>query len=233
MQDCAQRKEKLREESSRAFLDGGCGDRGDIARPAKAGTPKVEESESWFCVRSQLKHEHIAAGQLRRCEDIEVFSPRIRYQRATRCGRVWVTEALFQNYFFARFDLALALRRVQHARGVLGVVRFGNHWPAIPPQVIKELQAAMEGQELRVLEDRFKEGDTVEITGGVLHGLQAVVSRVMPARLRVAVLLEFLGRQTTVELQLDQIAFSEGEKCREGWIPAGEEFKSESSTITA
>jgi len=34
----------------------------------------------------------------------------------------------------------------------------------------------------------------------VFHGLRAVITRVMPSRERVAVLLEFLGRQTTVEL---------------------------------
>ena len=39
----------------------------------------------------------------------------------------------------------------------------------------------------------------------VLPGLQAVVTQVMPARNRVTVLLEFLGRQTAVELPLDQV----------------------------
>ena len=43
-------------------------------------------------------------------------------------------------------------------------------------------------------------GDAVQIAEGTLCGLRAVVSRVMPGRERVAVLMEFLGRQTTVEV---------------------------------
>jgi len=35
----------------------------------------------------------------------------------------------------------------------------------------------------------------------VFHGLEAVVERVLPARERVVVLLEFLGRQTMVEVE--------------------------------
>ena len=43
-------------------------------------------------------------------------------------------------------------------------------------------------------------GDDVEIAEGAMRGLRAVVSRVMRSRERVAVLLEFLGRQTTIEV---------------------------------
>jgi len=43
-------------------------------------------------------------------------------------------------------------------------------------------------------------GDAVEISHGAFHGLQAVVTRVMPGRERVAILLDFLGRQTALEL---------------------------------
>jgi transcriptional antiterminator RfaH len=160
---------------------------------------------AWFCLRTHLKHEHIAAAQLKQDPELEVFLPRIRYQRSTRSGPAWVTEALFQNYLFARFDLATALRRVQHARGVRGVVHFGGRWPTIPEAAIDELRGAMEGEELRTIENALHPGDIVEISCGAMSGLQAVVSRVTPARQRVAVLLDFLGRQTTLELDRWQI----------------------------
>jgi hypothetical protein len=38
-----------------------------------------------------------------------------------------------------------------------------------------------------------------------MQGLQAVVSRLMPARDRVAVLLDFLGQQTIVEVDREQL----------------------------
>jgi transcription antitermination factor NusG len=65
----------------------------------------------------------------------------------------------------------------------------------------------MEGADLRVIEDVLKPGDAVQIIDGALLGLEAVVTRVMPAQSRVAVLLNFLGRQTTVELDRNQLIF--------------------------
>ena len=173
----------------------------------------------WFCLRTHLKHEHIAAAQLRQDPELEVFLPRIRYQRSTRSGPAWVTEALFQNYLFARFNLATALRRVQHARGVRGVVHFGGRWPTIPEAAIDELRGAMEGEELRTIENALHPGDIVEISCGAMSGLQAVVSRVMPAKQRVAVLLDFLGRQTMVELDLHQITCPDETRYRRACVP--------------
>jgi transcription antitermination factor NusG len=48
-------------------------------------------------------------------------------------------------------------------------------------------------------------GDEVQIIGGSFQGLHAVVARVMPGRERVAVLMEFLGRQTSIELPANTI----------------------------
>ncbi|HEX3798996.1 MAG TPA: transcriptional activator RfaH [Verrucomicrobiae bacterium] len=166
-----------------------------------------DQTPAWFCLRTQPKHEHVAAAQLRQDAGVEVFLPRIRYQRATRKGPAWVTEALFPNYLFARFDLRASLRHVQATRGVSGVVHFGQYWPSIPQTAIHDLREAMEGADLRVIEDILKPGDAVQIIDGALLGLEAVVARVMPAQSRVAVLLNFLGRQTTVELDRNQLIF--------------------------
>ena len=163
-------------------------------------------AEKWYCLRTHPKHEHIAAAQLRQEQDVEVFLPRIRFRRTTRLGSAWVTEALFKDYVFARFDLSVALRRVSHGRAVCGVVHFGDYWPTVPDRIICELQAAVGEDAICVVEETLQTGDTVQISAGAMCGLDAVVTRVMPARQRVAVLLEFLGRQTTVELDCGQLA---------------------------
>ena len=49
-------------------------------------------------------------------------------------------------------------------------------------------------------------GQEVEIATGAFAGFHGIVTRVMSARDRVTVLLEFLGRQTTVELPLDGVS---------------------------
>lgn len=160
---------------------------------------------AWFCLRSQPKHEHIAARHLRQLAGLEVFLPRIRFRRKTRQGLVWVTEALFPNYLFARFNWTTALRLVHHTPGVGGVVHFGTRWPTIADHIIEELRGMFGGDQLHVIPAEPNVGDPVQIVGGVFHDLRAVVTQVMPARERVTVLLEFLGRQTAVELPLGNV----------------------------
>jgi transcription antitermination factor NusG len=118
---------------------------------------------------------------------------------------VWFTEALFPSYFFARFELAADLPSVCHARGVRGVVHFGHRWPVIPDRVVEEMRATVGPDQVHVIREDLQPGETVEIAGGAFHGLRALVTRVMPSQKRAAVLLEFLGQQTTVELSLESI----------------------------
>lgn len=161
-------------------------------------------SASWFCLQAQPKREHIAAARLRRDSGVEVFLPRIRYRRSTRCGPAWVTEGLFPGYLFARFEV-FQFRLVQATPGVRCVVHFGTHWPTIPDGVIAELRAGVGNEEIKVLSQDVQPGETVEVADGAFAGLQAMVSRVMPGRQRVSVLLDFLGRQTAVELDPGQL----------------------------
>ena len=92
---------------------------------------------------------------------MDVFLPRIRFKRATQRGAVWTTEALFPGYFFARFNWQDALSQVQHARGVRGVVHFGERWPTIPENVIAELRQHLGENELHVIPAEFSPGDAV------------------------------------------------------------------------
>jgi transcriptional antiterminator RfaH len=156
---------------------------------------------AWFALRSQPKHEHIAAAHLRPDPDLEVFLPRIRFRRLSASGkRVRITEALFPGYLFARFDFQTCFRRVQHARGVRGLVHFGERYPVIPPAAIADLRASLGEGDVNDVSSEVEPGDEVLVAAGPLQGLQAVVERVLPSRERTAILLEFLGRQTLVEL---------------------------------
>lgn len=163
------------------------------------------KNAEWFCLRSQPKHEHIATAHLRKMDGIEVFLPRVRFKRATRQGAKWVTEALFPGYFFARFDWQTSLRQARHARGVRGVVHFGDRWPTIPGGTIEELRSVVGAEELHIISTELAPGDAVQIAEGSLRGLRAVVTRVMSSRERVAVLMEFLGRQTMIEVSMQSV----------------------------
>ena len=49
-----------------------------IAMSAPTDEMTDPDVPQWYCLRSQPKHEHIAAAQLRRSMGIEVFCPRVR-----------------------------------------------------------------------------------------------------------------------------------------------------------
>ena len=164
-----------------------------------------QEGRAWFCLRSQVKHEQVAAAHLQRMGDIEVFNPRIRYARATRQGTVWVVESMFPNYLFARFDWKTSLNRVHFAPGVSGIVHFGTEWPTVPDDVIAELRALVGNTGMQNTERALHPGDRVRICGGPLHGLEAVITQFMPGQQRVAVLLDFLGRQSAVNVETRSI----------------------------
>jgi len=158
------------------------------------------ETTAWFCLISRPKHEYIAAAQLAEQQAVKVFAPRIRFRRPTRHGPQWATEALFPNYFFAKIGLS-SLRRVHHSPQVRGIVHFGDSWPTVPDVAIEELEKTLGGGEIHVISPAVSAGDKVKIIEGTFHGFEAVVTQVMPSRKRVAVLLDFLGRQTVVELK--------------------------------
>ncbi len=165
-----------------------------------ARTQQGDCAPAWYCLQTQPKHEHIAAAHLQHHWNLEVYLPRIRFKRPTRQGPVWQTEPMFPNYLFARFPLLACHRKVHHAPGVRGIVHFGDTWPVIPAAAIDELRAAIGAEHVHVVSDELQPGDPVLIAGGAFHNLAAVVTRVMSSRQRVAVLLDFLGRQTAVEL---------------------------------
>src|SRR6267378_2438780 len=102
-----------------------------------------KKEAAWFCVRTHLKREHIAAAHLRQIPGAEVFNPQLRLLRSTRRGRRWSTESLFPNYLFARFVLESMLEKVRYTPAVKVVLRFGDRMPEIPDVVIENLRLGL------------------------------------------------------------------------------------------
>ena len=164
-------------------------------------------SPAWFCLRSHPKHEHIAAAQLRQIPGVEVFNPQLQLERLTRRGRMRSTESLFVNYLFARFDLETMLERVRHTPSVKTVVQFGGRVATVPDEVIQDLQQTMVQNADTVFTDTPVEGDEAEIGLGPFHGEKGIVTRVLPARERVQLLLDVMGRSLPAEVNLSSILF--------------------------
>ena len=161
---------------------------------------------AWYCARTKPKHEHIAAANLRRNLGLEVFNPRLRSERATFRGVIKrVTEPLFPCYVFVRCALEERLDQVRHTSGISSMVHFGGRIPEVPEPVIEELRACFGTEESLDVDTCPGPGDGVTLTSGAFFGMQAVVLRAWPAKRRVEVLLEILGRPTPMEVDCNRL----------------------------
>ena len=156
----------------------------------------------WYAVQTRAKSEHIAAASLSRNEGIEVYCPRLQFQRQTRRGKVWFTEALFPGYIFARFMVATQMRTVSYSLAVTRVLQFGDRYACVPDSAIDQIREQMGGNDTRRLEPSANVGDEVEIATGPLQGMTATVTGLMQGKQRVRLLIDFLGRVSEAELSV-------------------------------
>ena len=89
---------------------------------------------------------------------------------------------------------------VRNIRGVTGFVGSANN-PI--PLTDEEVQSwGMESHEVVV---SYHEGDMVRITDGPFLGFSGIVESVEPDKNRVGVLVSMFGRETSIDLELDQV----------------------------
>jgi transcriptional antiterminator RfaH len=160
---------------------------------------------AWYSARTKPKHEHIAAANLRKNLGLEIFFPRLRLEKLTRRGLMRVVEPLFPCYIFVRCVVEERINEIQHTTGINRLVHFGGRIPKVPDNIIKELQDFFETGEMMTVESRLAPGDAVTVAGGAFAGMVAYVLKDLPAKKRVQILLEILGRPTTVEVERDAV----------------------------
>jgi transcriptional antiterminator RfaH len=158
------------------------------------------QENQWFCLKSQPKHEHIAAARLRQMAGVEVFAPRLRFQKSTLQGVRWFEEAMFPGYLFARFDFVEKHKEVRYAPGVSAILQFGERYACIDDSVICELRTQTDLREVAVVHSHVEEGSEVKIVEGALRGLEAVVTQVLTGRERIRILVNFFGREISAEV---------------------------------
>jgi transcriptional antiterminator RfaH len=166
----------------------------------------------WFCLKAQPKREHLAAIGLRRQLKIACCSPRLRFRKMTRRGAVWFVEAMFPGYLFAEFVYWEQYRRVGHSPGIQGIVQFGDDLATVDPSTIAALQRSGDEKEIVTIDPEIKIGQVVRIAEGPFQGLEAVVTQLLPARERIRVLLEFLGRTLETEIATPKVLSTNASK---------------------
>ena len=89
---------------------------------------------------------------------------------------------------------------VRNVRGVTGFVG-----PSSKPVALTDDEVANLGVEQRVLEINYGEGDNVKIMDGPLEGYIGVVEEISKEKKKVRVIVSMFGRETPIELYLDQV----------------------------
>ena len=166
----------------------------------------------WFCLKAQPKHEHLAAAALQQLHRVDCFVPRIRYRKSTTRGVVWFVEPMFPGYLLARFIYRDLHRAVQHAPGVTAIVRFGDRIAVIDDAALEPLRESIGADQLVVFDPEVRLGDTIKIAEGAFLGLEAVVTQLLPAKERVKVLIDFLGRPVETEIHRNKVLPKDGRR---------------------
>ena len=161
-------------------------------------------SIGWYCIRAKPRMELVATATLSTLENVEVFFPRTQ---RTKKVPPQPLKPLFPGYFFARFDPVVHLRNVHYARGVAYIVRRKEVPVHVPPQVMIALRLLSPEGVVEIPDRPHRVGEKVKVISGLFKGEQGVVTQLVPARERVRVLFEILGRPTEVEINEDDVDF--------------------------
>ena len=162
----------------------------------------------WYALRSKPRKEDIVWRQVTQ-SGYETFYPRIRVNPVNPRSRK--VQPYFPGYLFVLADLdQVGVSTFQWMPHTLGLVSFGGEPAYVPENLIIALRKRIEeiaaaGGELF---DGLQPGDPVLINSGPFSGYEAIFDARLPGSERVRVLLEFLGnqRRLTVELNASQIA---------------------------
>jgi transcriptional antiterminator NusG len=89
---------------------------------------------------------------------------------------------------------------VRNTRGVTGFVGSGSH-----PEALTDAEVDQLGVEKRTVEVNYSVNDSVRIVEGPLDGFIGTVDEIELDKNRVRVIVSMFGRETPVELELNQI----------------------------
>ena len=169
--------------------------------------PATDPTPRWYLLHTRPKQEARAIAALAN-RGIEAYYPRVLEPRL----HSWEPKGpvpTFPGYVFARFVLAQRHAAAHYCTGAAGLVRLGEHYAALDDLAIEAFRLA-EGDlgyvSLPAPRITLKEGSRVTVTRGPLKGLVGTVTRYLPAKSRVQLLMKAVWAGRRVELDARQVA---------------------------
>ena len=160
----------------------------------------MAEDAKWYVVHTYSGYENTVAASIekaaenRHMEDLilEVNIPMETVTEHTDNGEKTYERKTFPGYVLVKMILTdESWHLVRNARGSTGFVSMDGK-----PVPLTERHEIVVGYGL---------GDTVKVMDGPLEGFLGVVDELDPAKDRVRVIVSMFGRETPVDLELDQI----------------------------
>ncbi|MFV8819137.1 transcription/translation regulatory transformer protein RfaH [Haliea sp. E17] len=162
--------------------------------------------KQWYAVQTKPRQEHVARENLQR-QDYTTYLPMIRQRKQRRQRWTQVSEPLFPRYLFIHADAGQqSLAPVRSTLGVIALVRFGQLLRPVPDAVIHYLRQAENAEAGERVDDSWphRPGDPVQVLAGAFAGLTGIFQHPVGEE-RAILLLELLGRQTPIAIELDAL----------------------------
>ena len=169
----------------------------------------MADNANWYVVHTYSGYENTVKATIekyidnRNLQDLihEISIPMETVTEITDNGPKDVERKVFPGYVLVKMVMTDETWHViRNIRGVTGFLGEGNK--AIP---LSDADVAALGVEKREIRVSYQEGDSVRITDGALESFLGTVEEIDLERSKVRVVVSMFGRETPVELELDQI----------------------------
>ena len=171
----------------------------------------MSESAKWYVIHTYSGYENAVKTSIekfvtgRGMEDM-ILRMEIPMETVTEVTDSGVTKEVERKVFPGYVLIKMVLtdetwHLVRNVRGVTGFVGTSSNKP-IPLTEEEVLAMGMEKHEIVV---RYNVGDHVRIMDGPLASFTGVVEEIEPEKNRVSVMVSMFGRETPVDLELDQV----------------------------
>ena len=176
----------------------------------------MSENAKWYVVHTYSGYENAVKTTIeklisnRHLEDM-IQDLQIPLEKVTEINSEGAAKEVEQKVFPGYVLIKMVMtddtwHLVRNVRGVTGFVGEASNKP-IPLTEDEVLALGMEKHEIVVL---YKVGDRVRINDGPLESFTGLVDEIDPEKNRVSVVVSMFGRETPVEMELDQVEVVEG-----------------------
>lgn len=171
----------------------------------------MSENAKWYVVHTYSGYENAVKTTIekfvanRRLEEmiVDIQIPLETVTEITESGASKEVERkVFPGYVLIKMVMTDdTWHLVRNVRGVTGFVGEASNKP-IPLTDEEVREWGMEKHEVVV---NYREGDRVRINDGPLESFTGVVEEIVPEKNKVTVVVSMFGRETPVEMELDQV----------------------------